>query len=75
MKIVGSEQPQDVSVTTIVDWGGWWAQCETLLFWMAWDSCCATLVYMLLSLVSFEENAASVQSSAWLDKFRVRPGD
>ena len=40
---VQSEQPQVVSVTTIVDWRGWWAQCETLLLWMAWDSCCATV--------------------------------
>ena len=32
MMVVVSEQPQDVSVTTIVDLGGPWTQCETLPF-------------------------------------------
>ena len=34
---VGSEQPQDASVTTTVDWGGWWVICaaRTLAFEMA----------------------------------------
>ena len=29
-----SEQLQDVSITTKVDWGGRWVNCVTLLYWM-----------------------------------------
>ena len=39
---VGSEQPQVVTVTTGVEWGGWWAQ-QRFCVRMTGVRCCATL--------------------------------